>query len=52
MEIGGGKQGLTSPWSQNSVTTKVSDLDHHAVVNHAAGGLKATMDFNVTGVEI
>lgn len=34
------------------MAAKVSDLDHHAVVNHAVGGLQATMDLDVTGVEV
>lgn len=43
---------LTSAWAQDGVTAKVSDLDHHAVVDHTVGGLEATVDLNVTGVEI
>lgn len=34
------------------MTTKVSDLDHHAVVDHAVSGLEATVDLNVTGVKV
>lgn len=46
------KLNLTSSWQQDGVATKVCDLDHHAVVNHTVGRLEATVDLNVTGVEI
>lgn len=34
------------------MAAKVSDLDHHAVVDHTVGGLEASMDLDVTGVEV
>lgn len=43
---------LTSAWSQDGVAAKVSDLDHHTVVHHTVGGLEATVNCNVTGVEV
>lgn len=43
---------LTSTWTQDGMTTKVSNLDNHAVVNDTVGGLEATVDLNVTGVEV
>lgn len=46
------KLNLTSAWTEDGVAAKVSDLDHHAVVNHAVGGLEASVHFNITGVEI
>ena len=43
---------LTSAWVQDGVTAKVSYLDHHAVVDHTVGRLEATVDLDVTGVEV
>ncbi|TNN55615.1 hypothetical protein EYF80_034131 [Liparis tanakae] len=50
MYLGGDE--LTSAGPQDGVTAEVGDLDHHAVVDHTVGGLEATVDLDVTGVEI
>ena len=34
------------------MTTKVGDFDHHTVVHHTVGGFQATVDLDVTGVEV
>ena len=44
--------GLTESRAQDGVAAEVGDLHHHAVVQHAVGGLEASVALNAAGVEV
>lgn len=46
------KLSLTFAWPQDGVAAKISNLDHHAIVNHTVCGLEATMDLNIARVQV
>lgn len=44
--------GVTLEGAKKSIAAKVCDLHHHAVVHHTVGGFEATVNLNVTGMEV